>query len=72
MHHQSFQKKERCFTCGNYRDLKLQKHVMKILGHIPNIMICKQVSINNMRFGFMPGRYTTDATFIVRQLQEKY
>ena len=45
---------------------------MKILGHILNTMIWKKVSINNMRFGFMPGRYTTDATFIVRQLQEKY
>ena len=25
-----------------------------------------------MQFGFMPGRSTTDAIFIVRQLQEKF
>ena len=25
-----------------------------------------------MQFGFMPGRGTIDAIFIVRQLQEKY
>jgi len=29
------------------------------------------VNINEMQFGFMPGRGTTDA-FIARQLQEKY
>ena len=25
-----------------------------------------------MQFGFMPGRGTTDAIFLVKQLQEKY
>jgi hypothetical protein len=25
-----------------------------------------------MQFGFMAGKWTTDAIFIVRQLQEKY
>ena len=25
-----------------------------------------------MQFGFMPGKGTTDAIFIVRQMQEKY
>ena len=25
-----------------------------------------------MQFGFMPGRSTTDAIFVVRQLQEKF
>ena len=45
---------------------------MKILEHILNTMIREQVSINNMQFGFMPGRGTTVAIFILRQLQEKY
>ena len=31
-----------------------------------------QVSIDNMQFGFMPGKGTTDATFIMRQVQEKH
>ena len=30
------------------------------------------MSINNMQFGFMPGKGTTDAIFIMRQIQEKH
>ena len=45
---------------------------MKILEHILNTIIWEQVSINNMQFGFMPGRGTTNAIFILWQQQEKY
>ena len=31
-----------------------------------------QVSIDNMQFGFMPGKGTTNAIFIMRQVQEKH
>ena len=29
-------------------------------------------NIDSMQFGFMPGRGTADALFVVRRIQEKY
>ena len=57
---------------GNYRGLKLTEQVMKILQRIVDGLIRQLVSIHNSQFGFVPGRGTTDAIFVVRQLQEKY
>ena len=57
---------------GNYHDLKLTEQVMKILERIVDGLISQLVSIDNSQFGFVPGRGTTDAIFVVRQLQEKY
>ena len=61
----SFKGKRDALSCGNYRGLKLHENVMKILEHILNTIIQEQVSINNMQFGFMPDRGTTDAIFIL-------
>ena len=57
---------------GNYRGLKLIEQVMKVLERIVDGLIRQVVSINDSQFGFVPGRRTTDAIFVVRQLQEKY
>ena len=57
---------------GNYRGIKLLDHIMKVLERIVERFIREQVEINGMQFGFMPGRGTTDAIFMIRQLQEKY
>ena len=35
-------------------------------------LIRQLVSLNDSQIGFVPGRGTTDAIFVVRQLQEKY
>ena len=57
---------------GNYCGLKLTEQVMKIRDRIVDSLIRQMVSIDDSQFGFVPGRGTTDAIFVVRQLQEKY
>ena len=43
-----------------------------VLERIVDSLIRQMVSIDDSQFGFVPGRGTTDAIFVVRQLQEKY
>ena len=57
---------------GNYQGLKLTEQAMKILERIVDGLKRQVVSIDNSHFGFVPGRGTTDAIFVIRQLQEKY
>ena len=57
---------------GNYRGLKLQDQVLKVIERVLEPRIREQVAVDSMQFGFMPGRGTSDAIFILRQLQEKY
>ena len=57
---------------GNYRGLKLIEQVMKVLEHVVEGLVRQRFEIDEMQCGFMSGRGTTDAIFIVRQLQEKH
>ena len=57
---------------GNYRGLKLTDQAMKLLKRVLDSFIPDIVDIEAMQFGFVPGRGTTDAIFIIRQLQEQY
>ena len=57
---------------SNYRGLKLLDHVMKVLERVFEKVIREKISIDDMQFGFMPGKGTSDAIFILRQMQEKY
>ena len=57
---------------GNYHGLRLTEQVMKVLERIVDGLIRQLVSIDDSQFGYVPGRGTADAIFVVRQLQEKY
>ena len=59
-------------VCGSYRAIKLLEQQMKVLERVLEKRIRCQVPIDNMQFGFMPGKGTTDANFIMRQVQEKH
>ena len=45
---------------------------MKVIGRIADSLIRQVVTIDESQFGCIPGRGTTDAIFVIRQLQEKY
>jgi len=45
---------------------------MKVVERIFKHRLRQQIEIDDMQFGFMKGKGTTDAIFIVRQMQEKF
>ena len=58
--------------CGNFRGIKLLEHGMKMFEKNLERRLRKLIAVNNMQFGFSPGKGTTDAVFIIQQLQEKH
>ena len=46
-------------SCGAYRGVKLLERIMRHM-----------VKVDEMQFGFMPGKGSIDAVFILRRLQE--
>ena len=57
---------------GKYRGLKLIEQVMKVLERVVEGLVRQRVEIDEMQCGFMSDCGTTEAIFIVRQLQEKH
>ena len=57
---------------NSYHGLKLTDHVLKVIERVVENIIHETDNIDEMQFGFCSGRGTTDAIFILRQLQEKY
>ena len=68
----NFKGKEDSLSPNFYRVIKLLEHDFKLYkkvldGHLPEV-----VDINKMKNGFMPGRGTIDAVFVLRTLSEKF
>ena len=67
-----FKRKGDVSNCNTYRGVKLLEHAMKIVESVLERTIRELVNIDLMQFGFMPGRGTTEALFVVRRMQEGY
>ena len=67
-----FKGKEDVMDCGAYKGVKLLEHAMKIVERVLENRIRGLVMIDEMQFGFMPGKGTTNALFIRRRMQEEF
>ena len=67
-----FKGKGDVMDCGAYRGVKLLEHTMKIEERMLENRIRGLVTIDDMQFGFMPGKGTTHALFILRRIQEEF
>ncbi|KAL6531786.1 hypothetical protein OROMI_028149 [Orobanche minor] len=58
--------------CSNYCGIKLMSHTMKLWERVIEQRIRKCVKITENQFGFMSGRSTMEAIYLIRQLMEHY
>ncbi len=59
-------------SCSNYRRIKLMSYTMKLWERFVEHRLRHDTSISLNQFGFMPGRSTMEAVFIIRSLMKKY
>ena len=55
-----------------YRGIKLLEHAFKLYEKILDRRLREVVDIDKMQYGFMPGRGTVDAVFVLRRLTQKF
>jgi hypothetical protein len=53
-------------SCTNYRGIKLISHTMKLWERILEHRLRGVTNVSKNQFGFMPGRSTMEAIFIIR------
>jgi hypothetical protein len=54
-------------SCTNYRRIKLMSHTMKLRERIIEHCLRGVTNVTENQFGFMPGRSTMEAIFLIRQ-----
>ncbi|KAJ7952361.1 Retrovirus-related Pol polyprotein LINE-1 [Quillaja saponaria] len=59
-------------SCSNYRGIKLISHTMKLWERVIERRLRNETVVSENQFGFMPGRSTMEAIFLLRILMEKY
>ena len=59
-------------NCASYRGIRLLEHCMKTYETVLELRLRNMIHIDDLQYGFMRNKSTTDPIFIFRQLQEKY
>ena len=59
-------------NCMAYRGVKLLENARKIVEKVLDRRLQRMVKLDEMQFGFMPGKGMIDAVFVLRRLQEEY
>ena len=67
-----FKEKGDVMDCGAYREVNPLEHAIKIVERVLENRIKGLVTMDDMQFGFMPGKGTTHALFILGRMQEEF
>jgi hypothetical protein len=67
-----FKNKEDIQSYTNYRGIKLMSNTMNLRERMIEYRLRKLTTVFKNQFGFMPGRYTMETIFLIRQLMERH
>ena len=67
-----FKNKRDVQSCSNCRGIKLISHTMKLWVRVVERRVISELTSSEQQYGFMSGKNTTDALFVLRVLMEKY
>jgi len=59
-------------NCTNFRGIKLMSHTMKLWERVIQRRLRKEIQVTDNQFGFMPGRSTMEAIYLLRCVMEQY